>query len=261
MNNHKQQKKEDNGLINNVLPISKLFPSIITLLALCFGLTSIRYGFDQKWEHSVALIVIAALLDGMDGRIARYFNATSDFGANLDSLADFINFGVAPAIILYMWILNYIPIKGVGWGFVLIFSVCCSIRLARFNVSIQDKHHNKFKDIFFEGINAPVGAVLAINPIALSFEFDNIEIIKNYWFIGFYITLMAFAMASRIPTFSIKKISIHKKNVALILALFGLFIAALIIKPWIVIPFLSFIYILSIPVSIATYYKCKNTSF
>jgi CDP-diacylglycerol---serine O-phosphatidyltransferase len=248
----KKRKKADT-LIGNMLPISKLFPSIITLLALCFGLTSIRYGFDQKWEHSVTLIIIAALLDGMDGRIARYLNATSDFGAQLDSLADFINFGVAPAIILYLWTLSSIPIKGVGWGFVLIFSVCCAIRLARFNVSARDSA-NKLKDIFFDGVNAPIGAVLAINPIVLSFEFD-INFIKNPWFIGIYVVLMAFAMASRIPTFSIKKLSIPRKNAALVLAFFGLFIAALVIKPWIVIPTLSLLYILSIPVSIAVYYK------
>lgn len=245
-------RKSSSKFSRKALPITRLFPNIITLAALCLGLTSVRYALDSKWEHSVVLLIVAAFLDGMDGRVARYFKATSNFGAQLDSLADFFNFGIAPAIIIYMWTLVGIPIKGVGWGFVLVFSVCCAIRLARFNIALNTD--SKMKDMFFTGINAPAGAILAITPMMLSFEFE-IEELKNPWFIGVYMLLIAFAMSSRLPTFSIKKISISHQNVALVLAFFGFVIASLVIKPWITISVFSVIYILSIPLSVAMYYK------
>ena len=144
-----------------------------------------------------------------------------------------------------------------GWAFVLVFGVCGAIRLARFNVSIQPGNSNKSKlrDMFFTGVNAPLGAILAVTPMILSFEFTQFDsIIKNPWIVGGYMVSIAFAMASRIPTFSIKKISISPDNVALTLAFFGLLIAALIIEPWLVIACVAILYILSIPVSVVVYY-------
>ena len=238
-------------LITDVLPISRLFPNAITIIALCVGLTSLRYAFDSKWEHSITLLMIAAFLDGMDGRVARYLNVTSVFGANLDSLADFINFGVAPAIIVYMWALTDINIKGLGWGFVLIYSVCCAARLARFNATTNDK----LRDTFFIGVNAPMGAILLVLPMVLSFEYDSLDVTNHPLYIGGYMVLIAFMMASRIPTFSIKKISISHKNVRLVLAFFGFITAALIIRPWITIAAASILYIISIPISTIFYLK------
>ena len=125
-----------NQIEKHELPLYRLLPSVITIIALCVGLTSLRYALAFKWEQSLFLLVIAAFLDGMDGRIARMLNVTSEFGAQIDSLADFVNFGVVPAILIYLWTLNDITIKGVGWGVVLFYVVCCSIRLARFNAML-----------------------------------------------------------------------------------------------------------------------------
>lgn len=254
MKNKSLKIKRSISIVPSKLTISRLIPNIITLVALCFGLTSIYYGLEGKWEHSIALIIIAALLDGMDGRIARYLNATSDFGANLDSLADFINFGVAPGILLYMWDLRGIEIKGIGWGCALIYSVCCALRLARFNVAIGS---NKMHDSFFVGVNAPSGAILALLPMLVTFEVGYIESMKPLY-VGIYLVMIGFLMASRIPTFSIKKLVIPQEYVGLILAVCGLLISALIIKPWITIITLALLYAGSIPFSVASYYKKAN---
>lgn len=125
------------------IPLYKLMPNIVTILGLCIGITSIRYALDGKWTMAVGLIVIAAILDGIDGRLARLLNSTSKFGAELDSLVDVINFGVAPALINYLWILHEIPYKGVGWAVVLIYSACSTIRLARFNSNLDDAESKK----------------------------------------------------------------------------------------------------------------------
>ena len=239
------------------LPFSKLFPSVLTIIALCAGLTAIKYALEGKFEHCVALIVISAFLDAMDGRLARYLNATSEFGANLDSLADFLNFGVAPSVSLYIWTLQYTPVKGLGWIVVLIFSVCMSIRLARFNASATNPKIDKLKDVFFSGISAPCGGVLALVPMMLTFEFDDISRLINPFSVAIYSTLIAFGMASRIPTISIKKMQIPHENVALVLAFSGLLIAALLMKPWIIIPALGLIYVISIPVTTFMYYSKK----
>lgn len=247
-----QKKKID---FKTALPISRLFPSIVTMIALCAGLTSVRYGFDHKWEQSVLLILLAAFLDGMDGRLARYLDVTSDFGAQIDSLTDFINFGIAPAIIIYMWVLKGINVHGVGWGVVLVFAVCMAIRLARFNVSLKDD--SKESDLFFVGMPAPLCGVLLVFPMVISFEFESLLFILNPWFVGLYTLVIAFAAASRIRTFSIKKIHVAQEYVTLVLACIGLVIAFLIIRPWITISVLCALYIISIPIGIVVYYYKK----
>lgn len=228
-------------------PLYRLVPSIVTITALCVGLTSLRYSFDFKWEQSLLLLIVAAFLDGMDGRLARYLNVTSDFGAQLDSLADFVNFGVVPAITLYMWTLNDITIRGVGWGFVLVYVVCMALRLARFNTMANEKA--EWQDKFFLGVPAPFGAMLIILPVILEVEFPDIIVIHNPWLVGVYMLIVAFAMASRVPTFSIKKLHISKDNMTIILAFIGFIMAALVINPWLTIAFICIIYMLSIPVS------------
>jgi len=239
--------------IRNTLPITKLLPSIVTMAALCVGMTSIRYAFDGRWEQSIAMIIIAAFLDGIDGRLARYLGVSSDFGAQIDSLADFLNFGVAPAIIVYLWSLNVI---NVGWGMSLIFTICMAIRLARFNVLAMNKP-TKEQELFFMGVPAPLGGTLLVLPIMVSFELD-FAVAPNPWVIGIYSLLVAFAMASRIKTFSIKRFSVAPEYVTLLLAGIGLLIAALIIKPWIALSVIGILYILSIPVSVWWDYRLRN---
>ena len=244
--------------IKKAMPMSRLFPTIVTLVALCAGLTSVRYAFDQKWEHSVLLILLAAFLDGMDGRLARYLDVVSDFGAHIDSFADFINFGVAPAIVVYLWILGNIHIQGVGWGVVLVFAVCMAIRLARFNVTADGGDSSqKGQDLFFIGMPAPSCGILVMLPIVLDIEFQDIPLLHNPWIVAGYTVVIGFAAASRIRTFSIKKMHISPEYVTLVLASVGLLIAALAIKPWMTISVLCGIYIFSIPVSALMYHYQK----
>lgn len=246
-------KKNKKGI--DPMPLYRLFPSIVTVLALCAGLTSIRYALDFKWEASLILLIVAAFLDGMDGRIARYLKVTSEFGAQLDSLADFLNFGVAPAVILYLWTLSTIALKGMGWGFVLVFVVCCAIRLARFNAMMISPQirQQPWQEGFFVGIPAPIGGILVILPMVMSMQWPEISLWHFPRLVGCYMVLVAFAMASRIPTFSIKKLAISHDKVALLLAVIALIVAALLIEPWATISLLSIMYLFTIPFSIKTH--------
>lgn len=239
------------------LPISRLFPNIITIMAICFGFTSIRYALVGQWDITVIFIVIAGFLDVVDGRLARLLKATSDFGAQLDSLADFVNFGIAPALVLYLWDLHQIEFKGIGWSFALFYSICSAIRLARFNSDLVNPNRPAWKDGFFTGIPAPAGAYLAIIPIMLSFKID-ISTYVNSVFIGIYLIVIGILMASRIPTFATKKIVIKKEYISLILVAAGLLIGIIIIEPWIILPALGIIYICSIPFSIISHNKFSN---
>ncbi len=232
-----------------LLPLSKLFPNIITLMGLCFGLTSIKYTFIEKWELAVTFIVIAAIIDGMDGRIARLLNATSEFGAQLDSLADFLNFGVAPAFLLYFWALQ--EIKVYGWMLVMLLVICMSIRLARFNTTMHEEVDNE-DEKFFHGIPAPMGALLALTPLILSFN-DNIflhyrHLIMDHIFI--FLLIVTILVVSRVPTFSPKSISIPNDCTSLFMLLFGILMVFITTKTWVTLAMINFIYVLSIPVTI-----------
>ncbi|NRA73536.1 MAG: CDP-diacylglycerol--serine O-phosphatidyltransferase [Rickettsiales bacterium] len=249
-NNTKLKKKN----IRNSFPFYKLVPNIITIVALCFGLTAIKYALNSNWEKSLLFLVISAFLDAMDGRIARYLNATTPFGANLDSLADFVDFGIAPVLIMYMWTLADLQVKALGWGGVLIFAICGAIRLARFNVSTNTSRSSVEKQ-FFTGVPITVGAILAILPMMISFEFPNIDFVKLPAFNIIYLLAIAFVMASKTPTFSIKNIHVSKENIKLLLVLIGTLIVLLIVKPWITLIILCVCYITSIPISIIVFYR------
>src|ERR671934_1618316 len=148
-----------------LIPVRTLVPNLITLLALCAGLTAIRLALEDKLEWAVAAIVFAALLDGIDGRVARMLKGTSRFGAELDSLADFVNFGVAPGLILYFWALH--ELGNVGWIAAMVFAICAGLRLARFNVAIDDPNRPAWAGNFFTGVPAPAGAIIVLLPIYL----------------------------------------------------------------------------------------------
>ena len=148
--------------------MNRLIPNAITVGALCAGLSGVRFAIDARWEMAVAAIVVAAILDGLDGRMARLLNGTSKFGAELDSLADFVSFGAAPALIVYLWVLN--GWGGVGWVIALGFAVCCALRLARFNTALADPNPPRWAGHFFTGVPAPAGAGLALLPMMLHFE-------------------------------------------------------------------------------------------
>lgn len=241
-----------------LFPISKLFPNIVTVMSICFGLTAIRYALDEKWEIAVSFIVIAGFLDVIDGRLARFLKATSNFGAQLDSLADFVNFGISPAIILYLWELKKISVKGLGWAFALFFAVCAAIRLARFNSDLAEQDKPAWKEGFFTGVPSTAGAYLSMIPIMLSFKMNFMDYVHPI-LIGLYAAIIAALMASKLPTFATKKIIIHKEYISLTLALVGLLVAIIIMEPWFILPFLGIIYLFSLPFSF-TSFKRKSLS-
>ena len=218
-------------------------------------MSAIRAGLNQKWELAVIFILIAAFLDGMDGRLARLLKATSNFGAQLDSLSDFLSFGVAPAIVIYLWILQHMSSKGLGWAIALFYSVCMVIRLARFNTSLDEEERPSWADQFFVGVPAPAGAALALIPMMLSFEYNIAWISANV--VGGYILLVAILLASRIPTFSAKKIVIRREYASLVLVFAGLIITAMLIEPWGTLTFLACLYLSTIPISVVIHYKLK----
>ncbi|MDG7056423.1 MAG: CDP-alcohol phosphatidyltransferase family protein [Wolbachia endosymbiont of Meromenopon meropis] len=246
-----------NGNYNRSLPVAKLFPNFITLLGLCSGLTSLKFTFNEEWEFAVIFIVIAAIIDGMDGRIARILKSTSDFGAQLDSFADFLNFGAAPAFLLYFWKLK--EIKVIGWILVMIYVISISIRLARFNVSLSTTEQLDWEKFFFSGVPAPICALLSLLPIIITFQSHESEyflLIEKFFNIrnaACYFLTISFFSVSHIPTFSTKYIYIPKNLSYIFVSLFGVFIVFFVSKPWITLPILGVIYTLTIPISIGVY--------
>ncbi len=234
-------------------PIYKLIPSMMTLLALCIGFTSIRYALDEKWLIASSLVIFAAVLDGLDGRIARLLDATSKFGAELDSLSDIVNFGVAPALITYWWSLSGIPFKGVGWAAVLFFIACSAIRLARFNADDKDDVVALKADTF-SGVPMPAGGLLLLMPMMMTFELLDCEI--SYWFIFVYTIMIATLMASKIPTFSLKSFHVKNDYIYVILISCAFVIVCVILEPWIILPCFLLCYIIFIP--IFYFYKKRN---
>ena len=236
----------------------KLFPNVITLLALIVGVSSIRFGIEGRWELSVISIILAAILDGFDGRVARMLNATSVFGAELDSLVDFVNFGISPVIVLYLWSLHSFKYTLLSWGVVLLYISCMAIRLARFNTSMINDILPKR---FFIGVPAPIGAILVLLPIILEFDIaqDFGLVIKEYIiFTICYIALVAFLLASRIPTFSLKYISIKREYVWFSLLAVSLAIIMTIIYPWYVLPIIGGGYLFTIPFVSYYIYHTQN---
>ena len=186
------------------IPLRFVVPNLVTLLALCLGLTAIRLASEGQFETAVIAIVVAAILDGLDGRIARALEGSSRFGAELDSLADFVDFGVAPALLLYFWSLH--ENKSLGWFAALIFAVACALRLARFNVMIDDPQKPAWTSHFFVGMPSPAGAIVVMLPLYLHFA-TGLPNEKAYVLAEIaYVVTIAFLMASRIPHFSGKKI-------------------------------------------------------
>lgn len=238
-------------------PVSYLFPNIVTIIGLCFGMTAIKYSLEGRWELSVGLLVISAFIDGMDGRLARMLNASSKFGAELDSLTDFINFGIAPALILYSWSLQSVPIKGFGWAISLIYAICCGFRLARYNSSMNHDNDN-YTNNFFLGIPAPCGAGLILIPIMLSFKLQFFLFKENPGYLAIYTLMIAILMASQVPTLSLRNLKIAHKFIFPTLILVTIFIVSLIIEPWVVLPLMGLGYIITLPISIMMFYSSKK---
>lgn len=237
----------------------KLIPNILTLMALASGMIAIQFAIEGEWEHAAIAIVTAAVLDALDGATARLLNATSNFGAQMDSLSDFLAFGIAPSITLYLWVLE--ESGKVGWIAMLVYAVACAMRLARYNITPKPKVGAWSKG-FFAGVPAPGGAGLALLPLFIwliapaffeEFAFANIVI-------GIWVIFCAAMMVSRIPTWSTKQLKIPAKMAMPVLALSGFMIAAMTQAPWITLTCLGIAYLTSIPFSIQHFRKIVKDS-
>lgn len=228
---------------------------MVTLAGLCAGLSSVRFALLGRWDIAVSLIIVATIIDGMDGRIARMLKSTSKFGAELDSLCDFLNFGVAPALVVYMWKTH--DVRGLGWAMVLFFAVCCALRLARFNSEIDNKPADPWKERFFTGVPSPAGAGLALLPLMLSFEVGE-GLHTNPFFLCVYEGVIGLLMASKIPTFSMKKMKIRHDQVLGIMLATGLLITFMVIEPWITLASCGGIYLLTLPFSAWKYRRLEG---
>jgi CDP-diacylglycerol--serine O-phosphatidyltransferase len=243
------------------IPFRTLAPNLITLLALCAGLTGIRLAIEGKLELAVAAIVFAATLDGIDGRVARMLKGTSRFGAELDSLADFVNFGVAPGLILYFWGLH--ELGNVGWIAAMVFAICAGLRLARFNVMVDDPNRPPWAGNFFVGMPAPAGAITVLLPIYVYFlGMPRLAFVAPVTLL--YTLAIAFLMVSRLPVLSGKRVG---KRIApeMVLPVFVgvvLFFALLISYPWPVLTIGTVIYLASLPFGFLSYreYQRKDAA-
>jgi CDP-diacylglycerol--serine O-phosphatidyltransferase len=234
------------------IPVRTLLPNLITLLALCAGLTAIRMAVENRLDLALAAIVLAVLLDGIDGRLARMLKGTSRFGAELDSLADFVNFGVAPALILYFWGLH--ELKSAGWIAALVFAICAALRLARFNVMIDDPNQPAWAGNFFTGIPAPAGAITVLLPIYLNFLGVSNGLV-TVWLTFFYTLVIALLMVSRLPVFSGKRVGkrVPPDLVLPVFVVVVLFFALLISYPWEVLTIGTLAYLGCLPLGWLSY--------
>ena len=231
-----------------------ILPNIMTLIGVCIGLTSIKFAFDGKFELSIIAVIIAAIIDGLDGRIARLIKGTSKVGKELDSLTDVISFGVAPAFIMYFWTLS--EIGRVGWLVSLIYVVCVALRLARFNVSSNGE--SSWKDNFFEGVPSPAGGILVLMPLILSiseFKFLNIN---NQFVVPIMFIIISILLISKVPTYSFKRIAVPRS--ASIFLLFGviLYFGLILVYTFNAIIISGLIYLLMVPISSMHYFMIKK---
>lgn len=232
------------------IPVRMLVPNVITLLAICAGLTAIRLSIEGRMELAVGAIVFAAALDGIDGRIARLIKGQSKFGAELDSLADFVNFGVAPGLMLYFWQLH--ELRNAGWIAAMVFAISMGLRLARFNATLDDPNKPPFAANFFTGVPAPAGAITVLLPIYIAFlGLPKFPVVLT----ASYTLLIAFLMVSRLPVFSGKtmRMRVPPELVLPVFVCVIFFIALLIGYPWYILSVGSVLYLLSLPLGWRSY--------
>ena len=249
-----EQRKNNLKIIADKKNARVILPNMLTLIGVCIGLTSIRFALDGKFEFAIIAIIFAALIDGLDGRIARLIKGTSKVGKELDSLTDMISFGVAPAFIMFFWKLN--TLGRFGWLVCLIYVICVALRLARFNVnSNQDP---SWKDNFFEGVPSPAGGILVLTPLIISqTNFNYIQLNYDIIVPAFFI-ITSLLLISKFPSYSFKKIVIQRKTTIFLLFGIVLFFGLLLIYPFNIISISAVVYLLLLPISFFHYQKLKK---
>ena len=243
------------GRLPGGLTLRAMVPNAITAAALCAGLTGIRFAIDGEWEKAVLAVILAGMLDGIDGRIARLLKAQSRFGAELDSLADNVSFGVAPALILYLWSLQELP--RLGWFAALAFAIACALRLARFNARIDMADEPRKEAGFLTGVPAPVGAGLVFLPMYLWFV-SGLEPLRDPLFVSGWLVAMGFLLISSVATLSWGKLRPRKHVRLEMIAFFGLVGAALLTEPWWALIGICVVYLGLLPVGVAMYWRIRR---
>ena len=231
-----------------------ILPNMLTLIGVCIGLTSIRFALDGRFEFAIVAIILAAVIDGLDGRIARLIKGTSKVGKELDSLTDMISFGVAPAFIMYFWKLN--TLGRFGWLVCLIYVICVALRLARFNVNSEQVP--SWRDNFFEGVPSPAGGILVLTPLIFSLTNFNFFQINYEIVVPSFFIITSLLLISKFPSYSFKKIVIQRKTTIFLLFGIVLFFGLLLIYPFNVIAISAIVYLIMLPISYFHYQKLKK---
>ena len=249
-----EQPKNNLKIVSDKNNARMLLPNILTLIGVCIGLTSIRFALSGEFHLAIIAIIFAALIDGLDGRIARLIKGTSKVGKELDSLTDMISFGVAPAFIMYFWKLN--TLGRFGWLLCLVYVICVALRLARFN--INSNQEPSWRDNFFEGVPSPAGGILVLTPLIISLSsFNFVQLNYDLMVPAFFITT-SFLLISKFPSYSFKKIVIPRKTTIFLLFGIVLFFGLLLIYTFNVIAISTAIYVLLLPISFFHFQKIKK---
>jgi len=249
-----EQKKPNLKIIADKKSARMILPNMLTLMGVCIGLSSIRFALDGRFEIAIIAIIFAALIDGLDGRIARLIKGTSKVGKELDSLTDVISFGVAPAFIMYFWKLN--TLGRFGWLLCLVYVICVALRLARFNVNSNQEP--TWKDNFFEGVPSPAGAILLLTPLIISLSgFDYIQLNFNI-IVPIFFVVTSLLLISKFPSYSFKKIVIPRRTTIFLLFGIVLFFGLLLVYTFNVIAISSLVYVFLLPISFFHFQKLKK---
>lgn len=235
------------------MTVARLIPNMITIASTCAGLTGIRYALEERWEFAVAAILVAAVLDALDGRMARLLRTTSDFGAQLDSLSDFVAFGVSPGLIVWLWGLN--ELGGPGWGLALFFAICCGLRLARFNSRLDKLPPYAYN--YFQGIPAPAGAAVTLMPLAIGFVLGDPHYFPA-WAVSIWVVAIALLMVSEVPTYSFKKFKLAPRWILPFMVTVLVFLAGLASAPWEALTLVGIVYLSTIVLSVGTYGRLRR---
>ena len=249
-----EQQKNNLKIVAEKKNVRMILPNMLTLIGVCIGLTSIRFALDGRFELAIIAILFAALIDGLDGRIARLIKGTSKVGKELDSLTDMISFGVAPAFIMYFWKLN--SLGRFGWLLCLVYVICVALRLARFN--INSNQEPSWKDNFFEGVPSPAGGILVLTPLIISLSGFEIYQLNYNLIVPVFFIITSFLLISKFPTYSFKKIVIPRKSTIFLLFGIVLFFGLLLIYTFNVIAISSVVYLLLLPISFLHFQKIKK---
>jgi CDP-diacylglycerol--serine O-phosphatidyltransferase len=237
--------------------LNSIIPNILTILALCAGMTAIRFALKENWEAALGAILVAAILDGLDGRMARLLKGATKFGAELDSLSDFIAFGVAPGIIAYLWSGGSEALGGVSWIAALAYAACCALRLARFNTALEDPDRPAWASDFFTGTAAPAAAGFAMLPIMASFLIGD-EIVRSPAFMTVWLLLVGFLMISKIPTYSFKRLKVNREHILPTLVGIAIFAALAAVFPWAALTLFMLAYLALMPFSYRNHNKLRR---